>query len=233
MMTTIHGTAATASTTRYATVTQLKTRLGITDTTDDTVLGMILDGVSRQIDKHCKRHFYTVTETRYFDGKSGMQRGVDKYTEEVTEYYSKLWVDDLLVVTSIAMDSDGDGVWEDALVSTDYILWPWNTWPKLRIDLDLRQGDYYYWVRGQQAIKIVGTWGYGDGETSTPTTYPAPVIEACLLRAAWVWKRKDAIFGVAGTSALGTISMSLPPLDNDVKLLLEPYMRKRGYLGAI
>ena len=137
-------------------------------TTHDTRLRLVLEAVSRDLDEWCGRHFYTINETRYFDGRAGTARVVDQYSERLTEYRANLWVDDILAVTSIGMDSDGDAAWEDTLVATDYILHPWNTWPKTRIDLDLRQGDYTYWPMGQQSVKVVGTWGYGDGQSASP-----------------------------------------------------------------
>ena len=140
----------------YADLTEMKSRVGATDTDDDTELRRNLESASEFINDFCRRHFYVETATRYFDGRAGLQTVLDRYTEEVTKYTSDLWIDDLLSVDTISMDSDHDGDWEDELVSTDYILWPWNDWPKTRIDLDLRQGDYYYWAAGQQAIAIAG-----------------------------------------------------------------------------
>ncbi len=53
---TISGTPV--STNLYATVATLKTRLGISDTDDDTTLGLVLSGVCRAIDGHCGQRFY-------------------------------------------------------------------------------------------------------------------------------------------------------------------------------
>ena len=46
----------------------LKTRLGISDTTDDTTLGLVLSGVCRAIDGHCGQSFYrdALATTRYY-----------------------------------------------------------------------------------------------------------------------------------------------------------------------
>jgi len=288
----------------YASLSDIRAALDYsTDNTDhDIRLRAVLEATSRQIDEYCRRHFYVRTQTKYYDGVLGIGRVIDQYTQELTEYYSKLWIDDLLAETTIKMDSDGDAVWEDVLASTDYILWPYNSWPKVRIDLDLRQGDYSYWVSGQQRIEIAASWGYGDGASATPyvtsgatvtvadattttlttsdgsalevaqtilagteqayitaisgnnltavrgvngTTaaaqasatayiyrYPEQVKWATILRAEWLWKRRDAIFGVTGTTALGQIKMSLPPLDPDTKLLLQPFC-KTQYRGAV
>jgi len=157
----------------YADVTALKYVLdpssGVTWSAAETARMLaVLEAVSRLIDAHTRRRFFVETATKYYDGTVGVGRVVDMYSERLTEYESRLYVDDLLAVSSIAMDSDGDAAWEDVLAATDYVLYPYNSYPKSRIDLDLRQGDYSYWVRGQQAIKIVGQWGYGDGESASP-----------------------------------------------------------------
>lgn len=49
--------------------------------------------------------------------------------------------------------------------------------------------------------------------------------EACLLLTARLYKRKDAVFGVAGNIALGQIAMTVPE-DRDALALLAPYVRR-------
>ena len=65
-MTTISGSPVTTN--LYSTVATLKVRLSISDTTDDTTLGLILTGVCRAIDGHCGQHFYKDAQAsiRYF-----------------------------------------------------------------------------------------------------------------------------------------------------------------------
>lgn len=152
----------------YAGLATLKARLAITGTAEDTQLRLLLEAASKWIDAHCGRHFWTHSATLYYDGETGTRVHVDLYSGEKTAYRSELWVDDLLAITTLKLDSDGDATYEDTLVSTDYILWPYPSWPKLRVDLDLRQGDYTYWPRGQKVIEIAGLWGYGDGGSGTP-----------------------------------------------------------------
>ncbi len=52
--------------------------------------------------------------------------------------------------------------------------------------------------------------------------YPGPVIEACLIQAARIWKRKDAPFGVTGATEFGQASV-IVRLDPDVRQLLSTY----------
>ena len=51
----------------YATLTQVKAALKITDTVDDSLIEMATEAASRLIDGYTGRHFYSAgTATRYF-----------------------------------------------------------------------------------------------------------------------------------------------------------------------
>jgi len=156
----------------YADLTQLKARLGIaaTDTDDDAQLRLLLEAASRAIDRHCDRQFYAKTETKYFDGEAYTQPIVDRYTQQVVSYAVSLKVPDLLSIATsgLKLDSDRDATYENTLLTTDYVLYPYEGFPKTRIELDRRQGDYTYWPRGQRIIEIAGLWGYGNGQSATP-----------------------------------------------------------------
>lgn len=150
----------------YASVTDLKALLGVTDTTDDTVFRRQLELASRAIDRYCNRHFYVRTETRYPTDTRGTRLNLD---------------DDLLTVTTLKFDESQDGTYEDTLTATDYVLWPYSEYPKRRIELDTRTGNYTYWPGGIKPIEIAGTWGFGDGRRASPwdaTAYTGTVADA-------------------------------------------------------
>ena len=136
----------------YATLTTLKTRLTISATTDDTTLRLLLESVSRVVDKWCRRHFYALSATRYEDGTSG-----------------RLFLsDDLLSVTTLKTDEDGNGVYENTFLAADYLLYPLNGYPKLAVDLSHDSG-YSHFANGvRKGVEIAGLWGYGDGDSATP-----------------------------------------------------------------
>ena len=137
----------------YADLTTLKTRLAIPDTNDDTALLQLLNATSRQLEKWCGMDFYVKEETRYFEGTAGT-----------------LYLDDLLsiVTESFKLDFDGDGTFEETLETTDYILYPLNSFPKTRIKIN-PTGSYAHFARGViKGVEIDGKWGYGDGESATP-----------------------------------------------------------------
>ena len=142
----------------YATLTDLKVRLNIAaaTTTKDAVLLAYLEAASREVDNLCHRHFYVETATRYFDTKSS---------------FSKLLTDDVLSVTTFTTDSELDGTYDGETwtegPTNDFILWPWNSWPKMEVDVSVN-GDYSFPKKAERYVKIVGSFGYGDGKSATP-----------------------------------------------------------------
>jgi len=133
----------------YASISDLKSALSVTSTTDDTVMRKILDSASRMIDIWTGRKFYVESATKYYDGAN------------------RLWVDDLLTVTTLKTDEDGDDTFENTLtVTTDYLLYPLNTYPKTYIELG--KDASYSLACGKKSIEIDGVWGYGDGISATP-----------------------------------------------------------------
>ena len=183
--TTITGTEATGSstTTRYATVAQVKTRLGIEDVADDTTIGLVLDGVSRLIDGHCNRRFYVTAddETRYF----------------TASMEDRLWAGDLVSVTSLYTDCDADRTYEYTWTTGDYDLLPWNAALDDRPYNEIAvapEGDYEFPAGVAKGVKIVGKWGW--------PSVPDVVREACLIQCARLFKRKDSPFGLAGAPGM-------------------------------
>ena len=139
----------------YSDLTTLKSAsyLNIATVTDyDTPLLNLLIQASRLLDKWCGRFFFVRDETRYYDGMG-----------------LKLFLlDDLLSITTLKTDEDGDGTYENSLVVTDYHLYPLNDFPKIRIEIN-PNGDYGSFASGvQKGVQIIGSYGYGDGISKTP-----------------------------------------------------------------
>ena len=191
-----------AITNGYATLAQIKPRLDIDtdDHEDDAALELVIEAVSRWIDRNRNRRIYTASETRYYS--------------PISSQY--VVIDDLISVTTLKTDDGFDGTFEDTWQSTDYVLQPLNNsfWgrPYTRIERAVN-GDYYFTV-GQKTVEIAGTFGYA-------TTTPNGIREACLLASMRVWRRKDNLFGVAGFSDLGTVLNIVPAVaDGELKMLL-------------
>ena len=116
-----------------------------TDTTDDAVLDIILDGASRYIDGETGgRTFYPRVETRYFS--------VPENTDG-----ELLLDDDLLAVTTLTNGSSTD------ISSTDYNLLPRNMYPKYAVRLTPVSSVFWEWSsdgNDEYVISLLGTWGY-------------------------------------------------------------------------
>jgi hypothetical protein len=193
----------------YTTLALLRARLGFasTDTTDDTMLETIIMAVSRWIDHRTGRRFFstTVSEIRY-------------YTAEWSDLFQ--CPDDIINITTLATDGDGDRVYETTWAVTDYDLEPVNAsldsqpYTRLRIT---PAGRYSFPVGVGEGVKIMGKFGYG-------ATAPGLISEACLLQSERVYKRKDAPFGVLGAAEMGQM-MVVPKLDPDVDMMLAGFRR--------
>ncbi len=192
----------------YTTLANLKARLKIstTDTADDAVLEAVIEAASRAIDAHCGRHFYTTTtdETRYY----------------TAEFADLLFLpDDVVSVTTLATDADGDRTYETTWAATDYDLEPDNAAlggePYTRIAVT-PAGRYAFPVGVRRGVKIAGKFGYASA--------PKAVAEACLIQAARLFARKDAPFGAMGSPEFGQFT-NIPKLDPDVAMLLRPFLR--------
>jgi len=85
----------------YASIADIKGVLGISSTTDDTVLRKITESASRSIDQYTNRHFGVESATKYFDGVG-----------------RTLWVPDLLSASTFKTDETGDGTYENTLEGT-------------------------------------------------------------------------------------------------------------------
>jgi hypothetical protein len=99
----------------YATPAALKSRLSIADTADDYEIHAACFAASRAIEQHCCRVFYR--------SASGTVRTVvpeDAYTLILPDFC------DLVTLTALATDEDGDGTFETSWVASDYQLGPIN-----------------------------------------------------------------------------------------------------------
>lgn len=191
----------------YASLAELKTRLGITDTNDDTVLTMALASASRAIGKYCRRQFN------------------DAGSVSARVYYPLsrflVFVDDFSTTTGliIELDTDDDGVYETIAVDTDFQNEPLNGirdgetgWPYWRI----RAVESAYFTNGRRpSVKVTARWGWA--------AIPAPVKEATLALAEETFKMKDSPYGIAGMGEFGFVRVRENP---KIVSLLKDYRRE-------
>lgn len=183
----------------YASLAELKARVGSTAASDDSVLEQTVEAASRAIDLFTGRRFYAVTESRFYTvDRDGVVR-----------------IDPATAVSAVASDADGSRAYATAWAATDYDLLPFNA--SLNGEeftvIALSPNSTRSWPWLARAVKVTGTFGPG-----TATTHL--VREACLLWSARLYKRKDSPLGVAGFGEYGAVRMQL--MDPDVKTLLAP-----------
>jgi hypothetical protein len=185
---------------RYASVEELKSRLGITDTADDFELGLAVEAASRQVDEICGRYFWRGTATRTY----------------VPESVARQTLDDLVAVTALNVDRDGDGTFEESWVQgTDYALevtpGRYNTqakgepWPyTAAVVLSGSKLFPFVWMWSHlDRVQVIGTFGW--------PAVPLAVKQAALVAAADLFRLKDAPFGVAGFGEFGAVKITANP----------------------
>ena len=186
--------------TEYITLEEVAAELNIENDEKDFIIYSHIIRASDMIDRHCHRAFGQVTEARYFDGDS-----------------APLFIDDLVSVTTLKLDEDGDGVYESTMLPADYVLEPYNEIPKRQVRLSANS-DYGSFAGGiRKGVEITGKWGY--------STVPSVVNEACLIQVSRWYKRRDTGYAVVvGGPETGEIIM-YHGLDPDIKNLLTPVIR--------
>lgn len=65
---------------------------------------------------------------------------------------------------------------------------------------------------------------HDNGATVSVREFAPPIVEACWLLSARLYKRKDTIFGVSANTALGQMMVKAPK-DDEIYGLLEPFIR--------
>ena len=118
---------------------------------DDDELFQLLLSVSDWVDHYCNRHIYPRTDTLVFDGRGTAQ----------------LLVPDLVSVTTLKEDSNGDLTFNETWATSDYLLQPNNASPAqhwggpytaLKARSEGSKADGF--AAGEQNFQIAGIWGY-------------------------------------------------------------------------
>jgi hypothetical protein len=203
-----------AITNGYATLTEIKNYLSISDNTDNDLLEDLIESASRSIDRIANRRFY-------LDSSASAR----KYRA-----YSDIFVytDDIGSTTGlvVAIDTNGNGTYSTTLtLDTDFILDPLTaaslgrpytqltmvsntqTWP---IFPGLTQNGL------RPGVQVTAKWGW--------PSLPSDINMACLILAADLYKRKDAPGGILGLGDLGAVRMS--PIGRDVTAIVRAYRKE-------
>ncbi len=202
-----------AITNGYATLTQIKNYLSISDNTDNDLLEDLIESASRSIDRIANRRFYA--------DSSASARLYRAYSDVF------VYVDDISTTTGliVAVDENGNGTYSKTLtLNTDFIMDPltasalgrpftqltmvsntesWPIFPGLTQN-GLRPG-----------VQVTAKWGW--------PSVPDDITVATLTLTADQYKRKDAPGGVLGLGDLGVIRMS--PVGRDVAQIVRAYKK--------
>ena len=198
-----------AITNGYATLTEVKLFLGITDSVDDTLLEGMVEAASRSIDRMANRRFYLDinASARLYRANDALQ----------------LFVDDIGSATglAVAIDSDGNGSYDTALtLNTDYILdpitapslnRPWNV-----VTIVSASAAFPAPLNYRPGVQVTAKWGW--------PSIPDDINQACMILTADLYKRKDAPGGIIGLGDLGAIRMS--PVGRDITQMVRAYRRE-------
>lgn len=203
-----------AITNGYTTLNAMKSYLSISDNSDDTILETMVESASRSIDRIANRRFYL--------DANATSRQYRAYNDVFA------YVDDIGTTSSlvVAMDEDGDGIFETTLtLNTDYILDPL-TAPSLSrpyTQLTMVNTTYTWPIfpgmfsNGlRPGVQVTARWGW--------PSVPDDIEMACQILTADLYKRKDSPGGVLGLGDLGAIRMS--PLGRDVTAMVRAYKKE-------
>jgi hypothetical protein len=203
-----------AITNGYATLTQIKAYMSISDNTDNDLLEDLVESASRSIDRIANRRFYldAVASARLYRAYSDIF----------------VYVDDIGTTSSLVVqtDSNGNGTYAKTLtLNQDYILDPLTasslgrpftqltmvsnteTWP---IFPGLTQNGL------RPGVQVTARWGW--------PSVPDDINMACLILTADLYKRKDAPGGILGLGDLGVVRMS--PIGRDVTAMVRAYKKE-------
>jgi hypothetical protein len=203
-----------AITNGYATLTQIKAYMSISDNTDNDLLEDLVESASRSIDRIANRRFYldATASARLYRAYSDIF----------------VYVDDIGTTSSLVVqtDSNGNGTYAKTLtLNQDYILDPLTspslgrpytqltmvsnteTWP---IFPGLTQNGL------RPGVQVTAKWGW--------PSVPDDINMACLILTADLYKRKDAPGGILGLGDLGVVRMS--PIGRDVTAMVRAYKKE-------
>ena len=189
----------------YVALSELKSALGITSSTDDAFLTLAIGAAETAINDLCGRKFTA-------DGSTSARTYRAQPYICVTDDISTLT--DLVVKT----DTNADGTFDQTWASSDYQVEPLNNLVKGRSVNNLRAvGDYLFPVYGDglASVEVTANWGW--------PAVPDPIEQATLMMASRLYGRKASPMGVIGVGDFGPVRISRS--DPDVAHMLMDYRR--------
>jgi len=202
-----------AITNGYATLTQIKNYLSISDNTDNDLLEDLVESSSRSIDRIANRRFYAdaAASARKYRAYSD----VFIYTDDISSTSGLI----------VKIDEGGNGTFNKTLtLDTDYILDPLTAsdlgrpFTQLTMVSNTESWPIFPGITQnglRPGVEVTAKWGW--------PSVPDDITTACLILTADLYKRKDAPGGVLGLGDLGVIRMS--PVGRDVSNMVRAYQK--------
>jgi hypothetical protein len=198
----------------YATLTQIKAYMSISDNTDNDLLEDLVESASRSIDRIANRRFYLDSSA----------------SARLYRAYSNIFVfvDDIGTTSSlvVAMDENGNGAYSKTLtLNTDYILDPLTSqslnrpFTQLTMVSNTESWPIFPGITSnglRPGVQVTARWGW--------PSVPDDINMACLILTADLYKRKDAPGGILGLGDLGVVRMS--PIGRDVTAMVRAYKKE-------
>lgn len=218
----------------YCTVDDLREQLGdlTSNNLSERQLVRAINAASRAVDNYTGRRFWAdeTPQTKLFEAWADVQRSS---ADHVATNYEMWLPEDIASSTGLVISTDtaGDGSYATDWDTTDYRLWPYgaNTsgseyggWWKLessgRLQFAIRGVGGHH---GLMPVQITARFGW--------SFIPPGVEQATILKAAQLFKRKDAPFGVVQFGDIAAVTVTRK--DADVIELLWPYVRDVAMVG--
>jgi hypothetical protein len=193
----------------YATAALIKERAGITDSTDDTLLGKIADQVNMYIERETQRVLAPISGTPVltYDGD-----GSNRLYLPVTQDEDYPFIGGIRAITTLEIADYTNGAYS-TIVSTDYFL-RGKSQPGAPFDWlylsDLPTGSYARFPRGYGTVRITATCGWA--------AIPDDIIDVALTVAVRLWHaRETGQQDIVGTDEMGErlVSRFLSARDRD------------------
>lgn len=188
----------------YATLADLKSSLTLTASDRDDRLLRVLVSASRAIDRATGRRFW-------LDGTATARTFNPRYRVVATDDGEKLLIDDIGSTTGLIVEVGSGTSWS---AITDYETAPDNALVQGDPVTGLLRPRFYWQFTPFQRVRVTAHWGY--------PAIPDEIVEATLLLANRLYKRKDSPEGVLGSAEWGPVRVSRT--DPDVLAMIESYV---------
>ena len=192
----------------YTTTALVKTYLGITTSTDDTLIGTLVVRAQSIVDNYTHRTFEaSANSTNYFNSLNDV-------------YGRTLYFSDSLEAATITTITNGDAT--VIVVNTDCVTLPANGTPIY--GLTMLESSSKLWQMtsagdNERAISVLAKWAYS-------LTAPDDVAAATIRLTAFLYRQRESNADLDRAVSVGDGMVLLPGrLPADIAAILEPYRR--------